>query len=115
MPISNNVMKMSEWESAPAITYRLGCDCGSPECDIRLSVEVDHDYLTLLFYKKLISANYSDSKFKNFRWRIKSALKILFLGWIEAEECLMLRGEEHINSFIQALEEGKAFIRENQK
>jgi len=27
----------------------------------------------------------------------------------------MLRGEEHINSFIQALEEARAFIKENQK
>lgn len=36
---------------------------------------------------------------------------MLFKGYIEVEESFILRGEEHIDSFIEALEEGKQYLK----
>lgn len=99
------VMKTGEWNyQQPSVMYQVGCDCSSPDCGMRMEMEVDHDYLTLLFYKKLTFDSFA---FGGWKKRIITAFKVLFLGYIEVEECLILKGEEHIQNFIDALEEGK--------
>ena len=68
------------------------------------------NYMGLLnFYKDLYwSSHWGDEIFFKRRWkRIKGAFRILFIGYIEVEECFILQGDEHINSFIKALEEGR--------
>lgn len=72
----------------------------------------------LNFYKKVYwSANWqsNDNWFKNILFRIKGALKILFLGYLELQEDFILEGEEHINSFIEALKEEKEYLKAKQE
>lgn len=111
---SYRVMKTNEFEDA--VFYKIACDCGSDNHDLHFEFEKDPDldFIYLNMYAKLEWSsywNYEDKWYKNFWCRIKGAFKMLFKGYIEVEESLILRGEEHINSFIEALEEGKQYVK----
>jgi hypothetical protein len=65
-------------------------------------------------YKKLRWASYfydGDKWYKNLWHRVKMATKCLLFGYIDVEESMIIRGTDHINSFIEALEEGKEKIK----
>jgi len=93
----------------------------SEEHDVILELEIDEDIdnmIFLNFWKKIYwSANWksNDNWFRNILFRIKGALKILFFGYLEFQEDFILEGEEHIDSFINALKEGKQFIKNKNK
>lgn len=112
---SYRTMKTNEFGNA--VFYRIACDCGSNEHDLHIEFEKDPEIpemIFLNFYKKLEWSSYwgdDDKWYKNLRNRIKGALKILFKGYIEVEESFILGGEEHIDSFIKALEEGKQYLK----
>jgi len=40
---------------------------------------------------------------------------MLFKGYVEIEESFLLRGEEHIDSFIEALKEGKEYVKKGKE
>lgn len=109
------VMKTNEFEDS--VYYRATCSCGSDEHDITIEFEIDKDIdhmIFLNFYKKVYwSANWksNDNWFKNILFRIKGAFKILFFGYLELQEDFILEGEEHIDSFINALKEGKEYLK----
>jgi hypothetical protein len=108
------VMKTNEFEDA--VYYRVACSCGSDDHDLTIEFERDPelpDMLFLNFYKDLAWSSYwGDSNFFNRIWkRFKASLRIFFVGYIEVEESFIIQGEEHIDSFIKALEEGKQFIK----
>lgn len=50
--------------------------------------------------------------FKNLWYRLKKATRLVFTGYLKMNEDFLLEGEEHINNFIEILEEGKFFIKE---
>lgn len=108
------VMKTNEYENS--VFYRVACSCGSDEHDLTIEFEKDSkcpDMIFLNFYKDLAWSSYwGDSNFFGRIWRrLKTSLRIFFIGYIEVEESFILQGEEHINSFIKALEEGKKHIK----
>lgn len=112
------VMKTNEFNDS--VYYRIACSCGSGDDDLTIEFERDPkipDMIFLNFYKDLAwSSHWGDSNFFNRIWRrIKTSLKILFTGYIEVEESFVLQGEEHINSFIKALEEGKKFVKKDKR
>lgn len=116
--ISNKVMKLDEFKDS--VYYRVACGCGSDEHGTTIEVEYDKDLPGMVFvnfYKRLVwSSHWGNYNIAERFWkRIKGALKILFLGYIEVEESLILRDKEHIDGFIEALEEGKQYIMESDR
>ena len=121
MGISNKVMKLGEYDLSDqySVWYRIACGCMYEEHDCTITIKQDFEWrqdIDLVFYKKVSWADYHGRN-DNFisRWvsRIKCSLKVLFTGYIELEEDFLIHGEEHIDNFIQALEEGKQKIKEN--
>lgn len=108
--ISNNVMKQCEFNDL--VLYRVGCACTSPYCDMTLALELLEDVGTI---ELTIDSNLSWRDFhnvNNWTWyrllwnRIKTAIKIIFKGKIEMSSGLVIQEVEHLQSFINALEEG---------
>jgi len=109
-----------------SVWYRLSCDCMDDEHNtvIALSLE-DNGILELAFYKKMsIDLHYYGISYKNTILervkgnfdvivdRIKKSFKLLFTGTLEIQSDVVLYGEEHVDSLIECLYEGKEHIRE---
>jgi hypothetical protein len=107
-------MLIDEW--GDSVFYQVACSCGSPDCNLLLELEHDPkfaEHLDLTIYRDLI---WSSHFRKNCLWaRIKGALTLLFKGRLEVAESFGLRGEEHIRSFIDALEDGIERVKEKKK
>jgi hypothetical protein len=104
----NRIMKISEFDDA--VYYRASCCCGDPACDLTLELEKDVEsrVIFLNMYKKFRWSVYDidNNFFKVFWSKIKTIFKILFLGYMETEECFIFEGEEQIVSFLNSLKEG---------
>ena len=107
-------MKVHEFDDA--IYYRVSCSCGDQDCDLTLELERDKDcdMISLNMYKKLYWSSHwqSDNFFKNMWIRIKGALKMLFVGYVKVEESFIFEGDEQINAFLDALKEGRDYLKE---
>ncbi len=110
--ISKNVMKTDEFEDS--IYYRAACNCGSDDHDITIEFEIVYSMLFLNFYKNIAwCSHWGDLNWFERIWkRIKCSLRMLFTGYVELEESFIIQGEENINYFIEALEEGKKYLNE---
>ena len=113
--ISNKVMKTGEFDDA--IYYRLPCSSGSKNHDVTLEFEYDKDISEMIFLNMYANLEWSsywgDTNFFQRIWRrIKTAVKILFTGYIQFEESFIIRGEDHIDAFIEALNEGKYLMKQ---
>lgn len=114
---SFRVMKLHEFEKS--VFYRVACDCGAKDCDLSLIIEYDEElnYISLNMYKNLHASahwNYGWKYFDFIRvWqnKIKMIKDILCKGYIEVQEEFLIKDENHINEFIEALEEGKEYIK----
>jgi hypothetical protein len=110
--ISKNVMKMQEWDTE--VWYRIGCDCTGEDCSAEINFEFDKElgYIDINFYKKVMwNDSWGQNPFYKRWWaRIKASLRILFTGYIEMEGNFMIQDIDHMESFIEALEEGKQKI-----
>ena len=102
-------MKIDEWKGS-SVWYKIGCDCGDSDCDFTIEFEYDKDfgYIDMNFYKNIKAADYYYDTFLGRCWfRIKSAACILIKGELKTEGNLLIRNEEHIDSIIEAFQEGK--------
>lgn len=108
--ISAGVMKTHQFDDL--ILYQVGCSCGDKNCNMVLELEVDHGTMFLNLYKNLSISVYWDDKnfFQRFWRRIKYAAMIFFTGYIKLEESHVFQGEDQINNFIAALQEGKDLL-----
>ena len=106
-------MKTHEFDDS--IFYRVSCDCGSDEHDITIEFEKIEDISAMIFlnfYKKIGWC----SHWGNLNWferiwkRLKCSFLMLFTGYVELEESFIL-SEENIDPFIEALVEGKEYIK----
>lgn len=130
-------MKTEEFDRA--VFYKADCGCSNDEC--QLSIMLDHDPeigdITMEFYHDLKYCSwwkvdrYDFPWIKNVDWqdrftdwwetirdyyyRFKGALRLIFTGRIKVEEYFLFKNEEQIGAFINALEEGKAKIKEDVK
>lgn len=112
--ISDKVMKIDEFKDS--VFYKVACDCGEDEHTLAIEFEYDKEIpemIFLNFYKKIAWSSYwGDSNIFKKGWnRIKAATRILFTGYIDLEESFIIRGEKHVDSFIEALEEGKKYMK----
>lgn len=97
------------------IYYRVACQCSANDCDLSLEMEWDEELgeIALNMYKDLRWNSEWGSDYKFGWWwkdkwlRLKVASKVLFTGYIKVDGWLILQGNEHIDAFIEALEEGK--------
>lgn len=86
--------------------------CGTGEHSLYMEFEYDENipnYLWLNFHKKIGWSCYWSTKgwFQSLRKRFSGSLTLFFKGYIELEETFTLDGIEHIDAFIDALQEGK--------
>jgi len=111
-----NVCETGRYDDA--IFYRLLCYCGSDDHAIALELERDKE-LDMLFLRMFTKMEWN-VYWEDVNWmtrlyrKVKAAFKLLFYGYIELEEELVINGERHINDFIKALEEGKAYLKSNE-
>ena len=114
--INNKIMKLSEWQDS--IWYQATCDCTSPDCDLDIHMSLgkdkEHPFLYINFYHKVAwSERYDKYNWFSRIWRrLTGVIQLLFTGQLEFESDFILQGEEQINSFIEALEEGKKKLKE---
>jgi len=106
-------MKTDEFEDS--IYYRAACSCGSNEHDVTIEFEIDKNVPSMLFlnfYKNIAwSSHWGVLNWFEIIWkRIKCSLRMLFTGYVELEESFIIKGEEDIDFFIDALIEGKTYI-----
>lgn len=115
---SKGVMVLED--SKKWVMYRVACDCGDSDHDLTLDIEYDDGFVVVNIYGKVLwSAYFGGHGFFRRQWeKIKACFKIIFKGYIEMEEGLLLRNEEHINNVARALLEGRKqvakFNEENQ-
>lgn len=108
---------MKTYDSPDCVVYKLNCNCDSNDHLTSIEIERDDDLhdLTIHFYKKMIwTSQWGEIAWYQRIWkRLICSIKMLFTGWIEVEEYVIIYGEDHINSLIEALEEGKQQIKKS--
>ena len=104
-------MKVHEFEQS--VFYRTSCDCGSNDCDLTIEIEYDKDFPDMLFlylHKQLNWSAYwnSDSWLNEQLKKLKAIYRIIFWGYVEVEESFVFKGIDHIDNFINAIEDGRS-------
>jgi hypothetical protein len=85
---AEGIMKTGEFGSYKS--YHVECECGSPECAHKLSVEADDMEVTVAIYSTL------RTKWNNMaRW--KQIWSILTKGYVDAESTLVLNEQAAFN------------------
>lgn len=112
--ISKNIMKIHEFEDS--IYYKAECACNSDEHNVTIEFEIDQempDQISLNFYKNIAwCSHWGTLHWYESLWkRISCSLKMLFTGYVELEESFLLDEESNIDSFIEALQEGREYIK----
>jgi hypothetical protein len=112
--ISRGVMKTHDLKDTTF--YEVGCDCGSSDCNMTIELEYcpEFNIIFMNFYKKVsLSIYWNDSTFVKRIWRrIKYSIQILFKGYIELTETHVFQDIEHIDAFIEAMQEGKEKLKD---
>jgi len=114
--ISYRVLRVGEFgDKDPSIYYKLICSCTDNRDTLDISLDHDWDCITLNLSQKLVWSSYWGTYpwYERLWYRITGSIKMLFMGYTNVEGSVMLQGEEHIQSFIDALEEGKIFIKKH--
>jgi len=112
--ISKNVMKTNEFDDS--IYYRVACTCGSDEHDVTIELEKDKEIPSMVFlnfYKKIGWCSHWGNLniFERFWKRIKCSFIMLFIGYVELEESFIL-SKDNIEPFIEALNEGREYLKD---
>jgi len=118
--ISYRVMKMAEFDGKnPSVYYKVDCSCGDSRDILTFEIELDSEFngMTLTTYCNTMWSSYwgLPNIFQRIWYRISGAFKILLFGELKFEHSIILQGEEHIQSFIDALEEGKCYIKKEKE
>jgi hypothetical protein len=113
--IGNDVMLTDEFEND--IFYTVACHCGAKECSLELELEHDTKIndITLRIYTDLQWRAYwgTNNIFQEFWKRITGACRMFFTGKIKVYDELLIQNQEHMQSFIDALKEGKQKLETN--
>ena len=99
----NNMYDKSIW-------YYFHCDCGESNHAATIELEVEDNIMCLRFYKDVYYAYYGDNIIKQWWHRIKGAVRLIFTGYLEVSESMIILHEEHIDNFIDALVEGRNYL-----
>ena len=107
--ITYRAMKMSEGKDY--LRYIFPCDCQDPECSLVLDFELnekDKDVF-ITFYSNLNWSSYwqAETWYERFWVRIKTAIKLLFTGYIEVQDSLIITNKEHIKALKDIINEAE--------
>jgi hypothetical protein len=107
------IMETNEFKNS--VFYRASCDCCMPNHDLVIEISAD-DWPSMAI---TLTAKYEHSIYwGRLNWfqrqwkRITGALRILFLGRLKVEYEFMIIDDDHINAFIEALQEGRQRIKQ---
>lgn len=112
-------MKLHEFDDS--IYYRAACSCADNEHDVTIEFEIDKEIPSMIFlnfHKKIAWCSHWGDNLNFFGrvWkRIKCSFLMLFTGYVELEESFILQDEENIDGFIEALIEGKEYVKGKNK
>lgn len=97
----------------PTVFYKLDCSCGDDSHILTFTLDYDMNDISLTMYQNIAWSSYygSDNVFYRIKERIVNAFKVLFFGYLEGQATLSLNGEEHVQAFINALKEGKSYVK----
>jgi hypothetical protein len=106
-----------------SVWYKVNCSCGSDDCGTLIEVEYDkemNDFIFMHFYSDLTNDFWQKEDgflgwVKCITTRIKKSIILLFTGRLEMSEEFCLQGEDHITSFIEAMQEGLEFAKEGKR
>lgn len=111
-----------DYKDGKSIWYKIDCDCGSDEHATTIEMEYDKsmNILSIHFYKEVSYSAWSFWKDDDFFGkvkdayriiirRIKGSIKVLFTGHLPMSDEFILINEQHINDFIEALQEAKQY------
>ena len=103
---SYNIMKLKEFDDS--VFYRAACDCTSKDHDITLMLSKDDsDSIDLVLFMDVRFHSWWNMNWFKIQWlKFKWILKLIFTGRIEMEGDFIFQGKEHIQEFINALNEG---------
>lgn len=110
--------------SGMSVFYRVACNCTDQGCDMVLEIEQDEGHAIYLnIYKHLkASAHWGyTSEWEPFDFvrvfikKIRMCCQIMFKGYIEVSEAFIMKDEEHIESFREALLEGINYIKRREQ
>jgi hypothetical protein len=106
--ISYKVMKVDEFDDS--VFYRIACTCGSKDHEFELWLEYDKDIndITLMIEKTLYWKYYYalSSWYEKIYKRLFAGLKLILGGYLEMQTDVLFMDKEHIEGFIEALQEG---------
>lgn len=123
--IANQVMLLGKWESNRSrrslVTYRAVCDCTDKDCDIIIVLEYDKDLriIELTFYKDTHCYDHIQNpdtfidKIRNILYRLKKAMRLILTGNLVVDSSFIFQGGDQVNSFIDALTEGRDYVMED--
>ncbi len=97
--ISKGVMEVSEG------VYRVGCSCGSPNCDLMLIVDKEsiNVYSELSWNDYTYKENIILEKICRVWNRIRTSIKILFIGKFALSSELVIIDDEHAKNIAEIL------------
>lgn len=96
--------------------FRSICLCSSSDCDLDVSVSIDNDNVCELSLETKITANeeWGNGNSNFLWWRLKTAAKILFSGYLTAGQYIMMSGDD-LKKFVELINEAKDHIEKNKK
>ena len=111
--LSYKVMRTNEFPDQQSVWYRISCGCGSEEHDMNIELEYADGFMEMFIYKTFYwKYFYAGLPWYDKLWkRISASAKILFGGYIEMQGDIIITEDEHIDSFIEALQEGKGKLK----
>lgn len=117
--INYKVMRTGEFLGGdePTVFYKLDCTCSSDDHILTFILEHDESMVSVCMNQQLSwSSYYGFNNIFGRTWRkIKAIIRLIFLDYIEVEGEVILQGEEHIQNFIDALEEGKEQVKKSRE
>ena len=91
---AEGVLKRNDWGYSK--WYRVECECSSPNHAHEFDVEADEDGVTVSLYIDSHTP-YQGNFWQDIKYRIRAALRLLFMGRIELGSDIILKEQVAIN------------------
>lgn len=107
--ISYRVMRIREFNNS--MMYKIDCACGYDDHSIKMEIEHDKEFdaIYLRFIKTVEWNEKGEKWYTKLFDRLKCAFTMLINGTIDMEEVFILEGNDHIDAFIEAIENRHKF------